>query len=334
MKVLVTGAAGFIGFHTSKELLKKGYHVIGLDNINNYYPISLKIDRLKELGIYVDVNDKNSLRYEARNFTFIYGDIVDKQLWQILNEYKIDKVIHLAAQAGVRYSLLNPDLYIDSNIVGFQNILEFCSKQSITGLLYASSSSVYGKNSAQPFSETDLCNQPESFYAATKRFNELAAYSYYKTKNVSSIGMRFFTVYGPWGRPDMAPMIFADAALNGRSVSVFNYGNQMRDFTYIDDVVKSVILLFEKMIDANYNGAEVINIGRGSPVSLMDFIELIEKYFKKELEKHFVEEQSGDVAITFADTTKLLNFISEFPYTNLDEGLKHFCYWYLDYYKK
>lgn len=333
MNVLVTGAAGFIGFHLSQSLIKKGYNVIGLDNINDYYSQSLKLDRLKILGVEVDVLNHKDIKYFNGNFTFIYGDISSKVIWDYLKPLKINKVIHLAAQAGVRFSLTNPDSYIISNIVGFQNLLNFCFEQNINDLLYASSSSVYGKNSVQPFLETEDCNEPESLYAATKKFNELSAFTYYKTKSISSIGMRFFTVYGPWGRPDMAPMLFADAALNNREISVFNNGNQKRDFTYIDDIINGIILLFEKSCNKSINGAEVLNIGKGNPESLLRFIELIEVNLNKKIKKKYVNEQPGDVAVTFADITKLNNYISFTPQIKLEDGLKVFTEWYLKYYK-
>jgi UDP-glucuronate 4-epimerase len=333
MNVLVTGAAGFIGFHLSQSLIQKGYNVIGLDNINDYYSQSLKLDRLKILGVEVDVLNLKDIKYINGNFTFIYGDISSKDIWDYLKPFKINKVIHLAAQAGVRFSLTNPDSYIISNVVGFQNVLNFCFEQNINDLLYASSSSVYGKNSVQPFLETEDCNEPESLYAATKKFNELSAFTYYKTKSISSIGMRFFTVYGPWGRPDMAPMLFADAAINNREISVFNNGNQKRDFTYIDDIINGIILLLEKICNKSINGAEVLNIGKGNPESLLRFIELIEINLNKKIKKKFVNEQPGDVAVTFADITKLNNYISFIPHIKLEEGLKAFTEWYLKYYK-
>lgn len=332
--ILITGAAGFIGFHLAKSLIQKGYNVIGLDSINDYYSQSLKLDRLKILGIEVDLTNHTDIKYINGNFTFIYGDISSKLIWDYLKQFKVYKVIHLAGQAGVRYSLTNPDSYIISNVIGFQNVLNYCFEENINDLLYASSSSVYGKNSAQPFLETEDCNQPESLYAATKKFNELSAYTYYKTKNISSIGMRFFTVYGPWGRPDMAPMLFADAALNSREIFVFNNGNQKRDFTYVDDIVNGIILLFEKICKKTINGAEVINIGKGSPVSLLRFIELIEFNLNKKIRKRFVNEQPGDVAVTFADINKLNNYISYTPMIKLEEGLKSFTDWYINYYKK
>jgi UDP-glucuronate 4-epimerase len=250
-----------------------------------------------------------------------------------LRSFEIKKVIHLAAQAGVRYSLLNPDAYITSNIIGFQYMLDFCVEQNITNFLYASSSSVYGKNSIQPFLETEECNQPESLYAATKKSNELTAFAYYKTKNISSIGMRFFTVYGPWGRPDMAPMLFADAALNNKEISVFNNGNQKRDFTYIDDIINAIILLLDYINSNSINKADVINIGKGSPVSLIEFIELIELNLNKKINKKLVKEQLGDVPVTFANISKLIEYTTFTPMTKLDDGLKLFCDWYIKYFK-
>lgn len=332
MNVLVTGTAGFIGFHLTQSLIQKGYNVFGLDNVNDYYSQSLKLDRLKILGVEVDITNHQDVKYINDNFTFIYGDISNKLTWDYLKPFKINKVIHLAAQAGVRFSLTNPDSYIISNIIGFQNLLNFCLEQNINDLMYASSSSVYGKNSVQPFLETEHCNQPESLYAATKKFNELSAYTYYKTRNISSIGMRFFTVYGPWGRPDMAPMLFASAALNNSVISVFNNGNQKRDFTYIDDIVDGIMLLFEKICRKSINGAEVINIGKGNPESLIRFIELIESNLNIKINKKYVNEQLGDVTVTFADIRKLNNYISFIPQTNLEDGIKLFIDWYIKYY--
>ncbi len=284
------------------------------------------------MGVNVNISDFENVIYKNELFTFYYGDISNKYIWDDLKQFCVDKVIHLAAQAGVRYSIINPDAYVQSNVIGFQNLLEFCCSQSINGILYASSSSVYGKDSEQPFSETESCNHPESFYAATKKFNEASAYSYFKTKNLSSIGLRFFTVYGPWGRPDMAPMIFADLARRGKKIPVFNYGNQKRDFTFVDDIVQAIVLLFEKMLSVKMEGADVINIGRGEPIGLNDFIDLLEKYFNKKIMRDYIEAQPGDVSITFADTKKLFNYISYFPYTPLQEGLEKFCEWHKSYF--
>lgn len=332
-KILVTGAAGFIGFHLSNTLLKKGYKVVGLDNINDYYSQQLKYDRLKELGIYNIVESEINYKSDLRPFTFLKGDLEDTSFWE--NHIKpqgITHIIHLAAQAGVRYSLENPRAYVSSNISGFLNVLEFCREQKINHLIYASSSSVYGMNSAQPFSETERCDNPVSLYAATKRANEMMAFTYHHLFGINSMGLRFFTVYGPWGRPDMAPILFAKAAYEGKPIKVFNHGNQSRDFTYIDDIINGIIAVYEKKEDV-VNGAQVCNIGNGSPVDLMGFIQAIEKETGIELKKEYIDAQPGDVAITFADTSKLSKEIDYKTKVNISEGVKNFIDWYKKYEK-
>jgi UDP-glucuronate 4-epimerase len=326
MKILITGVAGFIGFHLAKALISQGDSIIGIDNFNNYYDPQLKFDRLSLLGI--TKNDINK-RIENSNFMVIKGNIEDQQTWLELEKHNIDLVIHLAAQAGVRYSIENPMTYIQSNIVGFQNVLDFCVKMGHSKLLYASSSSVYGSNSKQPFDETEVCIHPESLYAATKRSNELMAYSYFQTKGLNSIGLRFFTVYGPWGRPDMAPMLFAKAAVHNERISVFNNGNQKRDFTFVDDIVKGII----GCVKANFCGSEVLNIGRGKSTNLMDFISEIESNFNITLGKDFKPPQTGDVVETFANTSKLESLINYKPTTDLKDGVKLFADWFKDYYR-
>lgn len=333
MKVLVTGVAGFIGFHLANKLVNMGYKVVGLDNINSYYTQQLKYDRLKELGI--DKIFDSKIQYHSNNklFTFIKGDLEDLTIWDnYIKPLEITHIIHLAAQAGVRYSLENPRAYVSSNISGFLNVLEFCRNQKINHLIYASSSSVYGMNSQQPFSENERCDKPVSLYAATKRANEMMAYTYHHLYGINSMGLRFFTVYGPWGRPDMAPMLFARAAYEGKEIKVFNHGNQSRDFTYIDDIINGIVSIYEKKENV-IKGATVCNIGNGSPVELMEFIKNIEKETGIELKKEFTDAQPGDVAITFANTSKLFNDVNYKPSIGISEGVKKFINWYKKYNK-
>lgn len=319
-RVLITGAAGFIGMHTSIRFLREGWDVVGLDNMNNYYSVGLKRDRLKEI--------EGEATKLVRNFKMFEADL-NSDVWNELKPYEFEAVIHLAAQAGVRYSLENPLAYLESNILGFQKVLDFVKSQRIERFLYASSSSVYGKDSDQPFDENQNCNNPESYYAATKKANELMARSFWNTFKVPSIGLRFFTVYGPFGRPDMAPMLFADAARKGNVIKVFNEGNQKRDFTYIDDIIEGVF----KLIDLRHipQDALVINIGNGSPVELMDFINLIEKSMGIPLDKEFVEAQKGDVMVTYASTKKLKELTGYQPKVSLNKGIKIFIEWFKAY---
>lgn len=325
--ILVTGSAGFIGFHLVKRLLNIGNTVLGLDNLNDYYDVKLKKDRLKKLGINVNLKD---IDYSNNSFSFIIGDLSDQIIWKKINKFNITDVIHLAAQAGVRYSLIKPFEYISSNIVGFQNVLEYCDNNKIDNLIYASSSSVYGKSKNIPFTESDQCVNPESLYAATKRSNELFADVFYKTKGLSSIGLRFFTVYGPWGRPDMAPFLFTKSALKKEKIKVFNHGDQKRDFTYIDDIVDGIVQVFNSK--DKITGSEIFNIGRGKPVNLMDFINIIEKNLNIEIKKEMMEAQIGDVELTYSSTKKLNLFTGYNPKISLEEGINKFIKWYLDYY--
>jgi len=319
-KVVITGVAGFIGMHTAIRFLQEGWNVIGIDNINDYYSQRLKRDRIQII--------KSNVHDLKTTFTFHERDI-NSNIWDEISHLKIDAVIHLAAQAGVRYSLENPRAYLESNIMGFQSVLEFIESKSIDKFLYASSSSVYGKNSVQPFSEEQACNHPESYYAATKKANEQMAYAVYKTKNISSIGLRFFTVYGPWGRPDMAPMLFATAASKNETIRVFNFGKQKRDFTYIDDIVEGV---FRLTVAPNISGAQVCNIGFGKPSALGKFIELIEAEFDVIMHKEYVEAQPGDVEETYASTQKLENLVSYRPNISLEIGINKFTEWFKSYY--
>ena len=321
-RVLITGAAGFIGMHTSIRFLRDGWDVIGLDCFNDYYSVKLKRDRVKVIEDF----SKN-----MESCFNIFDEDLNSSVWEKLQGYNFHAVVHLAAQAGVRNSIVNPNIYLESNVLGFQNVLDFVKKNQVQKFVYASSSSVYGKDSKQPFHESEPCNNPESYYAATKKMNELMAKSYFHVHEISSIGLRFFTVYGPWGRPDMAPILFADAAYNNRPIKVFNHGNQSRDFTYIDDIVEGISRL---ILNTTFPlGAEVCNIGNGSPIELMDFIKEIERATNVELEKEFTEPQKGDVVHTYADTSKLFELTGYRPKISLSQGIKEFINWYKEYYK-
>jgi len=334
MTILVTGAAGFIGFHTSQYLLGRGDTVIGIDNLNDYYDVSLKEARLSQLNN----NDK---------FSFHKIDITNKDV--IDNIFKLKSpthVIHLAAQAGVRYSLQNPYAYIDSNITGFMNILEACRNNSVKHLVFASSSSVYGANTQMPFSVSDNVDHPLSIYAATKKSNELMAHTYSHLYNIPVSGLRFFTVYGPWGRPDMALFIFTRKIINGEKIDIFNNGKHKRDFTYIDDIVEGVVRVSDKAVTANkdWNSDKpdpatskapyrLYNIGNHSPVDLMYFIELIEKNLGKKADKNYLPLQPGDVPETYADVDALIDYVDYSPSTSIETGVKIFVKWFKDYYE-
>lgn len=320
-RVLITGAAGFIGMHTSIRFLREGWDVVGLDNLNSYYSVTLKRDRLKEITL--TAKDLGS-RFD------MFEEDLNSEIWKRLESFVFDAIIHLAAQAGVRYSIKNPRAYLESNILGFQSVLEFVTKTRVKRFLYASSSSVYGKNSSQPFSEKAACDSPESYYASTKRSNELMAMSYYKTEGISSIGLRFFTVYGPWGRPDMAPMLFAKAGIANQTIKVFNHGKQQRDFTYIEDIVEGIYLL-STMKDFP-NQSLVCNIGNGSPVGLIDFISILEKSLDSQLRKELVDAQKGDVESTYADTSLLESMVKYKAKVGLDVGIPLFMAWYKEYF--
>lgn len=334
MKILVTGVAGFIGMAVALRLLARGDEVIGLDNLNDYYAVSLKESRLSQLTAHP-------------NFRFIKMDVADRaRMPDMFKAEAFDRVVHLAAQAGVRYSLKNPLAYIDSNLVGFANILEGCRHNQVAHLVYASSSSVYGGNTKMPFSEHDSVDHPVSLYAATKKANELMAHTYSHLYGLPTTGLRFFTVYGPWGRPDMAPMLFTQAILEGRSIDVFNHGQMLRDFTYIDDIVEGVVRTVDHIATANpdYNSAEpdpanshapyrVFNIGNSAPVPLLDFIACIEKALGKTADKRLLPMQPGDVAATFANTDALNAWVGFSPDTPLQDGINRFVTWYRDYYR-
>jgi len=335
MSILVTGAAGFIGFHVCKKLLQDGNQVIGLDNLNDYYDPNLKKDRIKEL---TNIAEKNK-----RFFYFIKVDLLDSNnLEQIFSNHndkssKISIVIHLAAQAGVRYSIDNPSAYVQSNLVGFCNIIEIAKKNNVDHFYYASSSSVYGGNEKLPFEEQDNVDKPISLYAATKKSNELIAHTYSHLFNLSTIGLRFFTVYGPWGRPDMALFKFTESIISNKPIRVFNYGNMLRDFTYIDDVVKSIIKLIKKSSEAKNNIQDVpykiFNIGNSKPTKLTDYIKSIEANLGKKANVILDEIQPGDVEATYANTKYLEEYINFRPNTSIEKGIKQFIEWYLEYYK-
>ena len=337
-KILVTGAAGFIGYHVCKNLLEAGYSVVGIDNLNSYYDVNLKNARLKELEKCVSSN--------SSSWSFFKNDITNKEsLIEIFNKFRPRIVINLAAQAGVRYSLKNPELYIESNIVGFTNILECCRNFQIKNFLYASSSSVYGGNTKVPFSEEDSTNHPVSLYAATKRSNELIAHSYSHLYGIPSTGLRFFTVYGPWGRPDMAPMIFVKSIINSEPIKVFNFGQMTRDFTYINDISEAIFKCTFKPASSDsefdeYNPDSststaphrIFNVGNSKSVELNYFIELIEDRLKKKANKVFCSLPPGDVINTYADTSRLEKWIDFKPKTPIEDGIISFIDWYKNYY--
>ena len=335
--ILITGAAGFIGFHLCKKLIKNGNKIIGLDNINDYYDIELKKKRLEILS---QTSSKN-------NWQFLKTDLLNKdQLLQIFQDYKPETVINLAAQAGVRYSIENPRAYINSNIIGFQNILDCCKSNKIKHLLYASSSSVYGGNINTPFSELNSVDHPVSIYAATKRANELFAHTYSHLYNIPSTGMRFFTVYGPWGRPDMAPMIFANSIFSGKPIKIFNFGKMSRSFTYIDDVIDSIERLIQKPAsidkkfdkqnprpDSSWCPHRIFNIGNNESIKLEEFIYFLEKEIGKNAIKEYEDIKPGDVKETKADNSILKEWIGTYPKTPLNIGIQKFIDWYSEYYK-
>lgn len=333
MKILITGAAGFIGFHLARRLLNDGCEVVGIDSLNDYYDVALKFARLSELGVEEQSVSWNQMAQSSTysGFRFVRMHLEDRaELPALFEREKFDRVVNLAAQAGVRYSLENPFAYVDSNLTGFVNLLECCRRYPVEHLVYASSSSVYGGNTKTPFAESDAVEQPVSLYAATKRANELMAYTYSHLYKLSTTGLRFFTVYGPWGRPDMAPMLFSKAITEGNTIRVFNEGNLSRDFTYIDDIIEGVVRILAVQPEADDRGvrAELYNIGCGHPVKLMDFIHTLETALGKKAELEFVPMQPGDVYTTYADTTKLATKINYQPHTLLPDGIHRFVEWY------
>lgn len=327
--VLVTGAAGFIGYYLSKRLLDAGVRVIGYDNVNDYYDVRLKEARLEILNGY-------------DGFTFIKGNLADKAaVMAVFSEYKPEIVVNLAAQAGVRYSITNPDAYIESNLIGFFNILEACRNYPVKHLVYASSSSVYGTNKKVPYSVADKVDNPVSLYAATKKSNELMAHAYSKLYKIPATGLRFFTVYGPMGRPDMAYFGFTNKLVKGEKIQIFNFGDMKRDFTYIDDIVTGIVNVMKKPPEENADGAlyKVYNIGNNKPEDLLYFVETLEKCLMREgiiaspAEKEFLPMQPGDVYQTYADVDDLMKDFNFKPNTSLEEGLSRFAKWYKEFYK-
>ncbi len=333
-KILITGAAGFIGYHLSNKLLERGDQVVGIDNLNDYYDVNLKKDRLKILQEYKD-------------FEFIKGDISDRiRIEELFKHGNFDKVVNLAAQAGVRYSLKNPHAYVNSNVVGFVNLLEGCRHNNVKHFVFASSSSVYGANTKMPFSVHDNVDHPVSLYAASKKSNELMAHSYSHLYDLPCTGLRFFTVYGPWGRPDMALFLFASAILEDRPIDVFNYGKMQRDFTYIDDIVEGVIRVLDNTAASNpswtgnnpdsatsYAPYRLYNIGNNNPVELMDFINAIEDALGKTAKMNLLPMQAGDVPATYANVDDLIRDVDFLPSTSIQEGIANFISWYQEYYK-
>lgn len=347
MKLLITGAAGFIGFHLNNSLLKLGHEVIGIDNLNDYYDVKLKYDRLVESGI-----DRSKIKWNEevqsekyKLYSFIRMNLENKEeLLFVCKKNRFDVIIHLAAQAGVRYSITNPDVYVQSNVVGFLNILEACRYNNVRHLVYASSSSVYGLNEQIPFSVTHSVDHPISLYAATKKSNELMAHSYSHLFHIPTTGLRFFTVYGPWGRPDMACYLFADAIMKGHPINVFNHGKMKRDFTYIDDIVKGIIKVVKRppVPDRRWTGKapdpsrssapfRIYNIGNNRPVQLLDFISELEKDLGRKAILKLHDMQAGDVSATWANIDDLINEFNYKPGTSIETGLKKFVTWYKKY---
>lgn len=349
MKILVTGTAGFIGFHLAKSLMERGDDVVGLDIVNDYYDVRVKYGRLAEAGIDEPLVDQNKLIVSSKfpNYRFVRTELEDREsLNRLFDSERFDAVCHLAAQAGVRYSLTNPGAYISANIVGFMNILEACRHYGVNNLSYASSSSVYGLNESLPFCEHHPADHPISLYAASKKSNELMAHVYSHLFGIATTGLRFFTVYGPWGRPDMALFLFTKAAIEGKPVQLFNYGNMLRDFTYVDDIVEGVrrIIDHPAAADSGWSGInpdsgsssapyKVYNIGNNNPVPLMDFVEAIEQALDKKIEKIFLPLQDGDVPATYADVSDLVGRFDYKPSTPVQDGINRFVAWYRSFYK-
>jgi UDP-glucuronate 4-epimerase len=350
MRYLVTGTAGFIGFHVAQKLIDRGEEVVGLDVINDYYDVNLKYDRLAFRGIAKDSIESGKLVQSEiyPSYRFIQLELTEKDaLMNLFQQEKFDVVIHLAAQAGVRYSLTHPEVYIQSNIIAFLNILECCRFHPVKHLVYASSSSVYGSNEKLPFSTSDSVDHPISLYAASKKSNELMAHTYSHLFGIPTTGLRFFTVYGPWGRPDMALFLFTEAILKGEKIQVFNYGEMKRDFTFIDDIVAGVVKVADRPAAANAEfdpmhpdpGSakvpfKIYNIGNSSPVLLMDYIRAIEKGLGKTAEMELLPLQPGDVPASHADVQDLVRDTGYKPDTRIEVGVKAFTDWYLKYYKK
>ncbi len=355
MKILVTGTAGFIGSHLALKLLQRDDEIVGLDNINDYYDQRVKYGRLAQSGIIQHIDSGSKIPYnhlissqKFPNYRFIKLNLEDKKnVDKLFEQEQFDAVCNLAAQAGVRYSLTNPDAYIQSNIVGFMNILEACRRYNVNNLSYASSSSVYGLNEKLPFATSDNVNHPISLYAASKKSNELMAHTYSHLYKIATTGLRFFTVYGPYGRPDMALFLFTKAALEGKPINVFNNGKMLRDFTYIDDIVEGVIRIIDNPAKSNasWKGKnpnpasssapyKVYNIGNNNPVKLMDFITAIENKLGKSIEKNMMPIQAGDVPATYANVDDLVEDLDYKPNTSIQEGINNFIDWYLEFFKE
>jgi UDP-glucuronate 4-epimerase len=334
MRILITGTAGFIGYHLTKALLKANHEIVAIDSINDYYDTKLKFDRLEELGIIKPLygEEQNSTKFQ--NLNFVYGNLENEQLVdQLFIKYKPEIVINLAAQAGVRFSITNPDVYIKANIVGFFNILNACKKYQVNKMIYASSSSIYGDQIITPFTEDMIVDKPISLYAATKKANELIAHTYSHLYDINTVGLRFFTVYGPYGRPDMAYFSFANSILSGKEIEVFNEGNLSRDFTYIDDIVNGIMTIVNKLDSENtFEKYEIFNIGNSNPVKLMDFISTLEIALNKKANLKFKPMQLGDVHNTFASVEKLKLKTNYSPSTTLTEGIQKFVEWYKTYF--
>ncbi|HUI33009.1 MAG TPA: NAD-dependent epimerase/dehydratase family protein [Dysgonamonadaceae bacterium] len=334
MKIIVTGAAGFIGFHVVKKLLEQGYEVVGIDSINSYYDVNLKYARLSETGIMEEeIQDHCFVQSTIfPSYRFMKLDMTEKEhFFSLFEDEHFSHVVHLAAQAGVRYSLKNPYAYINSNIVGFMNLLEACRQFRVKHLVYASSSSVYGANTKLPYKESDRTDNPVSLYAATKKSNELMAYAYSKLYNIPATGIRFFTVYGPWGRPDMAPTLFMSSISAGQTIRVFNHSNMKRDFTYIDDIVTGLTKIIPSPPKVEIPHI-IYNMGCSSPVKIMDFIATIEKVAAKKAVLKMVDMQPGDVVATYADTSLLEKDFGYKPSTPLNSGIRQFYEWFKEYY--
>ncbi len=336
MKILVTGAAGFIGYHLVMQLLANGHHVFGIDNINDYYDVNLKLARLRKCGIEKSMMTEDELLNSSLypNYQFQKADLTDLNvLTSLFKESNFDAVVNLAAQAGVRYSLENPHAYVESNVVGFMNLLECCRNYKIKHLIYASSSSVYGMTDSVPFSEDAQVDHPVSLYAATKKSNELFAHTYSHLYQLPTTGLRFFTVYGPWGRPDMAPMLFADAIYSGKAIKVFNNGEMLRDFTYVDDIVSGIVKVLDNVPDSYCEKPfyRLLNIGNSTPVALMEFIRLMERETGLDANLEMYPMQPGDVKVTYADTSKLKALTGYQPGTSLEKGVQEFINWFRNY---
>lgn len=330
-RILITGIAGFIGYSLAKKLASTTYDIVGIDNLNEYYDLELKLNRLRDLDLHHETSQEGAVKSEKySNITFIQADISDvDSLENIFKAYNFTHIVHLAAQAGIRYSFENPQTYIQTNIVGTFNIFEMGRKYGIEHLIYASSSSVYGDNDAEILSTDMQCESPKNIYAVSKKSNELMAYSYASLYDMKITGLRFFTVYGPWGRPDMAPMLFADAITRNKPIKLFNNGDMYRDFTYIDDIVEGIVLVVNQQPSENYN---ILNIGNAAPVNMKKFVTIMEKKFHKKANIEYLPMQKGEVHKTYADVSQMKSLFNFSPNTDIEEGIDKFVSWYCDYY--